>query len=155
MAGDLGIRERVMILPDTRALGAAAPAIETDSSRRVVHMYGSRVVVMEASPADDVRAQAESMQASAAELQSLSEEERLGYGAYLLRESARTNRQRPPAHSMAKAGMPVRGCPARRQRSTTGELTLARWRKPKRRPVSGSPTQWRSASSSSRVRART
>lgn len=89
MAGDVGIRERVVILPDTRAraLSAAAPAMTTDAKRRVVHVYGSRVVVMEAEDtASSARAAAES-QPSTAALQSLTEEERLGYGAYMLRES--------------------------------------------------------------------
>ena len=100
MAGDLEIRERVVVLPDTRALGAA-PALQTDSSRRVVHMYGARVVVMEEGRADDVRALAESTEASQAVLQSLSEEERLGYGAYQLRESAE--------YQAAKAARPLDG----------------------------------------------
>ena len=129
MAGDLGIRERVVVLPDTRALGAA-PALETDSSRRVVHVYGARVVVMEEGPADDVRAQAESTPASPAVLQSLSEEERLGYGAYHAAGVGRV--------PIGKVGPPTRwrklGCRPRdvvhaARGGATGVLRLARWGK--------------------------
>jgi len=87
MAGDIRIRERAVILPEARALEAAA-SVGTDAKRRVVHMYGSRVLVMEDSV--DARAEeamADSMEASAAVLSSLSPEERLGYAAYALRES--------------------------------------------------------------------
>lgn len=84
MAGDLGIRERVVILPDTRAR-AAAPAIDSSTQRRVVHMYGSRVVVYE--DGGDARGLPAERDAPAASLQSLSQEEQLGYNAYQLRES--------------------------------------------------------------------
>lgn len=87
MAGDIQIRERAVILPEARALTATA-SIGTDSKRRVVHMYGSRVVVMEDSVDAGARsAIAESMAATAAVLKSLSPEERLGYTAFTLRES--------------------------------------------------------------------
>ena len=99
MAGDVGIRERVVILPDTRAFGAA-PALETNASRRVVHVYGNRVVVVEDSgaPAPGL---AESMPGSRAVVQTLSEDERLGYDAYLLRES--------PDYQSAKEARPRDG----------------------------------------------
>ena len=99
MAGDLGIRERVVILPDSRAFGAA-PALETNANRRVVHVYGNRVVVMEdtGAPAPGL---AESLPGSLAVVQTLSEAERLGYDAYLLRES--------PDYQSAKAARPRDG----------------------------------------------
>jgi len=87
MAGDIQIRERAVILPEARAPEAAA-LVRTDAKRRMVHMYGSRVVVMEDSA--DASAQmaiAGSMEASTAVLASLSPEERLGYAAYALRET--------------------------------------------------------------------
>ena len=101
MAGDIGIRERAVILPEARSLEAAA-SVGTDATRRVVHMYGSRVVVMEDSV--DARAQeamADSIEASTAVLRSLSPEERLGYAAYALRESSQ--------YQSAKAARPRDG----------------------------------------------
>lgn len=53
MAGDIGVRERLVILQGARAVGAAA-ALATEQ-KRVVHIYGSRVVVEEV-PADGERA---------------------------------------------------------------------------------------------------
>lgn len=88
MAGDIKIRERVVVLPEAGAFEAASRSIEPRPDRRVVHMYGSRVIVMEDSAAEPAEAmRAESMEASKAVLKSLSPEERLGYSAYLLRES--------------------------------------------------------------------
>jgi Bacterial tandem repeat domain 1 len=87
MAGDIQIRERAVILPESPALQTPA-SIETTAKRRVVHIYGSRVMIMEDSA--DVGADmalAESMEPSAAVLASLSPEEKLGYAAYALRES--------------------------------------------------------------------
>lgn len=87
MAGDINIRERVVILPE--AQGLAAPMLSAGGKRRVIHQYGSRVVVME--DADDTAAQtaiAPSMQAAAEVLSGLSPEEQLGYAAYELRESS-------------------------------------------------------------------
>jgi hypothetical protein len=87
MAGDIGIQERLLILPEARALSAMAP-LGTDAKRRVVHMYGSRVVVMEDSmDAAAAMATAPAMEASSAVLSSLSPEEKLGYAAFSLRES--------------------------------------------------------------------
>jgi hypothetical protein len=85
MTGDINIREQVVILPETRAL--AAPLVST-GKRRVIHQYGSRVVVME--DADDIETQtaiARSIQTTAEVLNGLSQEEQLGYAAYTLRES--------------------------------------------------------------------
>jgi Bacterial tandem repeat domain 1 len=85
MAGDIKIREQVVILPETRAL--AAPLVST-GKQRVIHQYGSRVIVME--DADDIETQtaiARSIQATAEVLSGLSPEEQLGYAAYTLRES--------------------------------------------------------------------
>lgn len=100
MAGDIQIQERVVILPEAQALEAAALPIEPRADRKVVHMYGSRVIVMEESAAaPEEAALAESMAPSKEVLKSLSQEERLGYSAYLLRESneyqsAKANRPR-------------------------------------------------------------
>lgn len=102
MAGDIRIRERAVILPETRALSAET-TVEASAARRVVHVYGSRVVVMETSADDRAAAAAvESVDATDAVLSSLSPEERLGYQAYLLRESdaylaAKTQRPRDGA----------------------------------------------------------
>ncbi len=100
MAGDIQIRERVVILPEAQALAADALPVAPRTDRRVVHMYGSRVIVMEDSaeaPAE--AALADSMEGSKEVLKSLSPQERLGYSAYLLRESdeyqtAKANRPR-------------------------------------------------------------
>ncbi|HEX2828919.1 MAG TPA: hypothetical protein VHP37_21395 [Burkholderiales bacterium] len=87
MAGDIGIQERVVILPEARAL-ELAPALAADAKRRVVHVYGSRVMVMEHSAdAPAPGAMAEAMAPSKAVLGSLSPEEQLGYAAFNLRES--------------------------------------------------------------------
>lgn len=100
MAGDIQIRERLFILPEAQALEAAALPIETRADRRVVHMYGSRVIVVEESgDAPAHAALADSVEASKEVLKSLSPEERLGYSAYMLRESdeyqdAKANRPR-------------------------------------------------------------
>ena len=89
MAGDIRIRERLVILPEARPL-EAAPPVETNARRRVVHMYGSRVIVLEdAADAGAPDVVAQSVEASAAVLRSLSPEEQLGYNAYVLRESAK------------------------------------------------------------------
>jgi hypothetical protein len=88
MAGDIGIRERAVILPAGRALEASA-VIKTDAKQRVVHMYGSRVMVMEDSAdGQGEAAMADSMEASPEVLKFLPLAERLGYSAYVLRESA-------------------------------------------------------------------
>jgi hypothetical protein len=100
MSGDIKIRERLVILPEAQALEAAALPIEPRSDRRVIHMYGSRVMVMEESaeaPAE--AALAVSVEASREVLKSLSPQERLGYSAFMLRESdeyqaAKANRPR-------------------------------------------------------------
>jgi hypothetical protein len=134
MAGDLGIRERVVILPDTRAFGAA-PAPRADSKRRVVHVYGTRVMVMEdRETPSGARALAESA-ASDAELQSLSAVERLGYDAYLLRESpeyqsAKTVRPRDGESWDAGEGM---SCTPPQEQEEYGEA----------RALAGAPTSQR------------
>jgi hypothetical protein len=89
MAGDIRIRERAVILPDARARAAEALAapVETTADRRVIHVYGSRVMVMEDSGDRAEAATADAMDPSAAVLRSLSTEEQLGYAAYILRES--------------------------------------------------------------------
>lgn len=102
MAGDINIRERVTILPEARALAAAAPLPETSPTRRVVHVYGSRVIVAEDSAEPVGRAaMPESVDASAAVLNSLSPEEQLGYSAFALRESSQ--------YQSAKASRPREG----------------------------------------------
>jgi hypothetical protein len=100
MAGDIGIRERVVILPEARALEAET-LVSTGEPRRVIHMYGSRVLVMEATDAGADAARALSMEASAEVLSALSLEERLGYAAYELRESSE--------YQSAKAARPMDG----------------------------------------------
>lgn len=85
MAGDIGIRERAVILPQARGM-AAAEAVPTTPRSRVVHMYGSRVIVAEASE-DDPRFAADAVDSSRSVLASLSPTERLGWDAYNLRES--------------------------------------------------------------------
>jgi len=88
MAGDIGIKERVVILPQTRAL-EGMPSLATNEKRRVIHMYGPRLAVMEdAIDSTMERALREFAEPSTAALSSLSPEERLGYAAYVMRESA-------------------------------------------------------------------
>lgn len=101
MAGDIGIRERAVILPQARAPGAAA-AITAEAKRRVVHIYGPRLVVLEDQPqarAADVLTHA--VEPGTEALGTLTPEERLGYGAYALRES--------DAYRAAKAARPRDG----------------------------------------------
>ncbi len=102
MAGDLDIRERVLILPDSRARDAAAAAPATQ--RRVTHVYGSRVMVID-EPDDAAEtsngAAPSRRSATAATLRSLSMPEQLGLAAFDLRESA--------AYLDAKAARPRDG----------------------------------------------
>jgi hypothetical protein len=87
MAGDIRLQERAAILPEAREFDARALA-KPGAQPRVVHMYGSRVMVMEEPVDAAVRAAiADSMAPSAEVLNSLSPEEQLGYAAYVLRES--------------------------------------------------------------------
>jgi hypothetical protein len=96
MAGDIRIRERAIVLPEAGARSVSG-LVGTGASRRVVHMYGSRVMVMEAG--DDA---GEEFGASrAASLDGLSPEEQLGLAAYELRESV--------AYADAKANRPLDG----------------------------------------------
>jgi hypothetical protein len=117
MAGDIGMRERALILgagdtgaPRSRAAGAALPP---EATGRVRHVYGQRVMIVEApdDAAADSGAQraldaagAETVDASAvpaATLRLLSPAERLGLEAFALRES--------PAYADAKANRPRDG----------------------------------------------
>ena len=100
MAGDIGIKERVVILPQTRAL-EGQPSLATHAKRRVVHMYGPRLAVMEDTTEPAERGLREFAEPSAAELSSLSPEERLGYAAYVMREST--------GYQAAKAARPRDG----------------------------------------------
>jgi hypothetical protein len=102
MAGDINIRERVVILPETGAFAEARRHPESTSSRRVVHVYGSRVIVMEESAEPAAKALAyESLQAFAMVVDSLSATEQLGYNAFALRESS--------AYRTAKSSRPREG----------------------------------------------
>jgi hypothetical protein len=101
MAGDIGIKERVVILPQTRAL-EGMPSLATNAKRRVVHMYGPRLAVMEdESDSSAERASREFAEPSTSSLSSLSPEERLGYAAYVMRES--------PEYQAAKSARPRDG----------------------------------------------
>jgi hypothetical protein len=88
MSGDIRIRERLVILPEAHSAEALA-LVSPGAKRRVVHVYGSRVMVMEDSAnAEAQAALAFSMEPSNEVLGALSPEEQLGYAAFTLRESS-------------------------------------------------------------------
>lgn len=95
MAGDIGIREQVVVLPQAVSFGADAAPVQANEKRRVVHVYGSRVIVAEASAETEAAAASFGAAAFAAEgdvvprdvRSSLAPEERLGLDAFGLRQS--------------------------------------------------------------------
>ncbi len=82
------------------AVGAAMAA-RVGTARRVVHMYGSRVVIMEESGSQPQASQALSLPGSEDVLESLTVPERLGFAAFRLRESG--------AYRSAKSSRPREG----------------------------------------------
>lgn len=98
MAGDIGIQERILIMPEAQSLGSP-PEITTNAENRVVHRYGSRIVVIEASAEKEASALSQgAVEANSEIVQMLTEQERYGYGAFALRESV--------AYRDAKAARP-------------------------------------------------
>jgi hypothetical protein len=96
MAGDIGIREQAIILPAARSFSATAVPVQADAKRRVVHVYGSRVVVAEAVEETEAGAVSFGAEAFAVEGQAISEDvraslapdEQLGLEAFGMRQSA-------------------------------------------------------------------
>jgi hypothetical protein len=101
MAGDIGLREKVLILGAGQALAAAAPS-GAPVKRQVVHMYGDRVMIVEDSPESGAAdAAIPSLEPTKDVIASLQPDEKLGLAAYRLRESA--------AYKSAKASRPRDG----------------------------------------------
>src|SRR5215510_11920465 len=121
MAGDIGLREKVLILGAGQALAAAAPS-GAPVKRQVVHMYGDRVMIVEDSP--------ESGAADAA-VPSL---EPTDCGNPLPIRA-----RRHPGRKTARVGMPVPRCsiPACSRPRTQATASEPSPRSPRPRPVSG------------------
>jgi hypothetical protein len=111
MAGDIGIRERVLVLAEGASLAEAAPTL-AGSKSRVAHVYGPRVVVAEVPPeaeeslaavAETAAIAAESTSIPAEIRASLAPAERLGIDALTLRQSQ--------SYVSAKASRPHAGQP--------------------------------------------
>ena len=110
MAGDIGIREQVVVLPPQSASGASVAGAISQTPGRVLHQFGERVLVIEAPPgADDPIRQvvpagsllAEAAGAGADLTQDLSETEALGLAAIQIRQSEE--------YAVAKANRPRQG----------------------------------------------
>lgn len=114
MAGDLGVRERLVILPEGGAGARAAFAPEARLSAnggRIMHVYGDRVLIAEMPPgAEQPLAAAmgrsavieeDAKAAAKAATGSLSEVEEMGVEAFALRQSAK--------YKQAKANRPRAG----------------------------------------------
>lgn len=92
MAGDIGIREQAVILPAERAF-STEPPVTANAKRRVVHVYGSRVMVMEAAEEAGAREfGAAAVTADAAAIPgdiraTLAQDELLGLDALAMRQS--------------------------------------------------------------------
>ncbi|QKG71069.1 hypothetical protein [Erythrobacter mangrovi] len=108
MAGDLGVRERLIIAPAGGAARAPEAALKA-AGGRIMHQYGERVAIAEMPPGAEQplsltlgRAQIveDATAAEKAMMDSLSEEEALGVEAFALRQSAKFNKakaERPRA----------------------------------------------------------
>ena len=122
MAGDLGLRERLIIAPVGGAARSPEPALNA-AGGRIMHQYGERVVIAEMPPgAEQPLSQSlgrslivEEVQAADEKtLESLSEEEAMGVEAFALRQSdkfakAKANRPRSgEAWDSDKGGEPLR-----------------------------------------------
>lgn len=116
MAGDIGIREQLLVLPPSGALegpdGGGAEARATvalaRAGGRIMHRYGSRVLLAEVPPGAETRLASESLAegvdtagAAAGIPDDLTETEQLGVEAFYLRQSA--------PYSAAKANRPHQG----------------------------------------------
>ena len=69
MAGDIGIREQILILPAAGSAAEAAPSIARSLTRgggRIMHQYGERVLLAEVPPGAEANIAFESMSAGAA-----------------------------------------------------------------------------------------
>lgn len=109
MAGDLGLRERLMILPEGGAARSPEASLSANGGR-IMHVYGDRVMIAEMPPgAEQPVAQTlgratiigEAGGATQEATGSLSEAEALGVDAFALRQSAK--------YKQAKANRPRSG----------------------------------------------
>ena len=109
MAGDIGIREKIIILPRENAVGILASELTRSLSRsggRIMHQYGDRVLLAEVQPGGEASLAFEGLEMPLSlgfdELpEDLTETERLGIEAFALRQS--------PEYSDAKAQRPRQG----------------------------------------------
>jgi hypothetical protein len=107
MAGDIGIRERAIVLPGDGTAASLARSLQPDGQSRVQHVYGPRLVVAEV-PSDD-GASVAGLRAAPSEAEEvppdvrrqLSPAERMGLDALALRQS--------PAYAEAKSNRPHDG----------------------------------------------
>src|SRR5829696_8965077 len=109
MAGDIGIREQLVVLPKeaTRGTGVAGAALAlAPAGGRIMHQYGERVLLAELPPGGETRLRSHSALAEAAfapegASDDLTETERLGVDAFALRQS--------PDYAEAKTNRPYQG----------------------------------------------
>jgi len=107
MAGDIGIREQILILPKgvSRGGSAGAALALAPAGGRIMHQYGTRVLLAELPPGGEARLRSHSAMAEAsfaAEADDdLTDTERLGVDAFALRQS--------PDYAEAKAARPHQG----------------------------------------------
>ena len=109
MAGDIGIREQILILPAAGASPGAASAVASSLARgggRIMHRYGDRVLLAEVPPGAEAGLHADAqargaVAAAAATPDDLTETEALGVAAFYLRQS--------PEYAAAKAARPHQG----------------------------------------------
>jgi Bacterial tandem repeat domain 1 len=106
MAGDIGIREQLLILPKAGALSASAAAVSR-SGGRIMHQYGERVLLAEVPPGAETSSALRSLipKAGAAGAMADGDEltpiEQMGVDAFVLRQS--------PAYAKSKAERPHNG----------------------------------------------
>jgi len=104
MAGDIGIREQLLILPKARSTRALALS---RSGSRIMHQYGERVLLAELPPGAEDSPALRSMVMPAcatvarAAAEDLTETEQFGVDAFVLRQS--------PAYAKAKANRNMTG----------------------------------------------
>lgn len=109
MAGDIGIREQVLVLPRRQQEALAGLSLQRSLARsggRIMHRYGERVLLAEVPPGAEAGISFEGLAPSAGvdalEIpDDLTDTERLGLEAFALRQS--------PAYAGAKAARPRQG----------------------------------------------
>ena len=114
MAGDIGIREQILILPSAGLATEAAPSVVRSLSRgggRIMHQYGERVLLAEVPPGAEASIAFESMSAGAAYDATsvpgdLTETEQLGVAPSRCASQRIMQSQGQPAHQVHPGKVP-------------------------------------------------